>query len=1101
MAFLCRVLLALAVATAAGHGVNVDRDTPSNPSHAAHHGSASTFASKAARAFLLQGGTQGDAVKEWLKHLVISIPDTSFDVPLDAHNSVNITVTNLTCQNLTLGEIISSFAPPAALNVSVGGLAISCYTSSVGVRLNSLEPLLGVEAGITLDDTSLAYGVVLHQDAHGIPTSASCTEASLVPHVPDGGVYIHFAKSWKILNAFQKTIESALQKTLVSQVGGFVETEFKTLTDVNLTAALQQLAAKVEPNMHPGEFPIPPPPPPDALNLLDAWPMTLVDFAINHILGGNGTANVNHVIKVLTNGTGTLALHNLTNASFTAPLPGLATITFGVYDFTLGGLDTWTELELVQVNGPTSAVSHTAMDSLVVNITAYVNISTPSGPLVSTPLYEEFAFAMNLSNMSLMALTNIAFNRSAVKSHGMHALDASFGCTLRELMSFNTSYLHMDVNEETLSLSPAGGDIEADIDGLINRVIELVLSGYHAGIPAVLTTLIDEPLMTAVDAAVLKARDSANCTPGPPIQHVDVDQNHKDRIMGIAISASWFFLVTVALICALCYTVHPEGVQTTECVDFCSTARSDSPDDDVSLLNPHFNGTLNGGDRLYPSLSDEFEVNGDPIGDSDARTVPMLLDGRMSLLVRVGIPALVLLNIFAFLISNYTTGAQLFIGVTIDGELMQSPPLFSFSLGNTIKDLYNSHCYVLCVIVVLFTGFWPYAKLLILTIVWVMPPSLISPVSALKLTIFTDAVGKWSLLDSFLMIMFMVAFRLHLVGTVAGSNEFQKDVPIAIDVVVAPAWGFYSYLASTCFSLILNHGVVHYLRTIDEPDDKVPPSNKAVALCSFNFFHDGRTLYFKKRGRVVVSVLLGGALLLFAAGVYVKSFTFEFLGIAGWALDPTLNGKNIRPYSVISLWQQLETSAMFISAAGLEYLRLAYLMFTVVLPATQLIILQILWLVPLREKTQWRALVAAEILNAWQAIDVFMLAIIASLAEIRQFCAFMVDANAAFLNPYIKKYFDKPLHGDDTAFDVITTLTDGCWLLVSSAIVQFLVGCAVLALCNTALAQQSAVRNGRKVDSSSKSLTFFVKFLPSLLREKSDGMIDNDSALLNEVRA
>ena len=68
----------------------------------------------------------------------------------------------------------------------------------------------------------------------------------------------------------------------------------------------------------------------------------------------------------------------------------------------------------------------------------------------------------------------------------------------------------------------------------------------------------------------------------------------------------------------------------------------------------------------------------------------------------------------------------------------------------------------------------------------------------------------------------------------------------------------------------------------------------------------------------------------------------------------------------------------------------------------------------------------------------------------------------------LQKYFDKPLQGDDKAFDVIATLDDGIWLLVASTIVQFVVGSAILALCETALSQEEARRDGKKIDSSSK---------------------------------
>lgn len=53
-------------------------------------------------------------------------------------------------------------------------------------------------------------------------------------------------------------------------------------------------------------------------------------------------------------------------------------------------------------------------------------------------------------------------------------------------------------------------------------------------------------------------------------------------------------------------------------------------------------------------------------------------------------------------------------------------------------------------------------------------------------------------------------------------------------------------------------------------------------------------------------------------------------------------------------------------------------------------VLQVLWLVPMTERVQWGTLVVAEIFNAWQGIDVFVLAILASILEISKFAQFMI---------------------------------------------------------------------------------------------------------------
>eukprot|EP00038_Savillea_parva_P007040 m.167479 g.167479 ORF g.167479 m.167479 type:complete len:1133 (+) comp12830_c0_seq1:237-3635(+) len=1100
--------------------VPTSRSAQPRPMRAPH----GTFASSG----LLRQANQTDPVKQWLNHMVINIPDFSYFSQLEDSLSINISVHNFTCRDLNLGTIESSFAPPASLGVSVGQVGILCNVSNMKLTVKSFLPDLtidGVVAAIRLTDSSIAYNVTLEMNNHSVPCAATCTNAVIDANVNPNDVYVDFKGTWKVLNLFKGSIESGIAKALKSEVASLVTQELKNLTDVNLTHVLANLAQDIDAtNKSSSIMPTPEPAPPGSLNLFDAWPETVMDFLLNKVLGYDGGLLINLVVDLMTNFTGTVTLNSSAIADvakITVPLNDLATLEVGLVNLSLGGLDTWTEFEILQVVGNVTARTQTAMDSLVLNVTAFVNVSTSSGPLVSTPLYEEFAFDLDLQHMTLHAMTDIVANKTKVDRLGFRALGSSIGCTLDELMDFNTSFLHMDLQDESLTIAPVGGDLEDDIDGLINRVVLLLLTGYHTAMPDLLGTILAGPLVHAIDGAVMTAKNDTNCTEGAPTSHVNVQEQRDDAFKGRVFAICWFIVTALTTVMALMWTVYPEGQEPDRCCGSCRSPRQKNDDDDDLV-------TINGGRRhLYEddkadddvlldpskrrriprSINKPVPGLGDSLDDDDDKDpvtqIAMVLDGRVPLWVRVGMVSILLANTFLFISANTTTGGSALVAITVDEHVWESPSLFSFSLGNTIRDMWTAKCYPLSVIVTLFTGIWPYSKLVIMMVSWVLPARMLSHALRMRVVQFTDAVGKWSLLDSFLMIVFMVAFRLHIEKTIPGSVPEQAPVHVAVDVVVSPQWGLYGYLAATCLSLALNHAVVHYMRVVEVDQFSTPPTDDRVALNAFTFTHNGRTVYFLRNGRILVSALLLLSLLLFCAGLSVEAFNFEFMGMAGWVLDPTLHGKNIQRFSVISLYEQLNVRPMFITTAGLQYLRLAFLMFTVVLPLAQLVILQILWLVPLTETTQWRALVTAEILNAWQSIDVFALAIIASLTEIRQFSKFLIGDKADFLEPFLHEYFDAPLQGDDTVFDVIATLDKGCWLLVASTLVQFIVGSAILSLCNTALEQQAAARADRPHKSTSKSLAFFHRFLPSLLSESATSvLIDGSSPLLNdELRA
>ena len=58
------------------------------------------------------------------------------------------------------------------------------------------------------------------------------------------------------------------------------------------------------------------------------------------------------------------------------------------------------------------------------------------------------------------------------------------------------------------------------------------------------------------------------------------------------------------------------------------------------------------------------------------------------------------------------------------------------------------------------------------------------------------------------------------------------------------------------------------------------------------------------------------------------------------------------------------------------------------------------------------------------ALDVFVIAVAASMLEIQQFAAFIVGDRCDGINMYLAMYLDKPLDGDDVCFNVIATFTD-----------------------------------------------------------------------------
>jgi hypothetical protein len=140
-------------------------------------------------------------------------------------------------------------------------------------------------------------------------------------------------------------------------------------------------------------------------------------------------------------------------------------------------------------------------------------------------------------------------------------------------------------------------------------------------------------------------------------------------------------------------------------------------------------------------------------------------------------------GILLFAWSNQTTAAFVQIG----GELN----LYGFSLSNSIQDMWDAELYVLAVCIGVFCGFYPYFKLVVIVVYAVV---LQRPQSRVLQVI--DTLGKFSLLDSYVMVIMAMGLR------VPGVAEVK---------MLASFWVF---LGATLLSITLGNYATHGYRAV-----------------------------------------------------------------------------------------------------------------------------------------------------------------------------------------------------------------------------------------------------------------------------------------------
>ena len=461
---------------------------------------------------------------------------------------------------------------------------------------------------------------------------------------------------------------------------------------------------------------------------------------------------------------------------------------------------------------------------------------------------------------------------------------------------------------------------------------------------------------------------------------------------------------------------------------------------------------------LDPGMGDDL-VNGtnpyNPFNDTPnnvEKPKPALLDSpHIALHTRIGLPMLILVTIFILLSSNLSVGASVELTAVIGRKTLELPSLFEFTLFGTAHEMWNAGIYPVFFLVVVFSGIWPYAKLVIMLICFVSRKIQDGPRGQLLLAL--DSLGKFSLVDTYVLVLMMVAFRYHL-------RFFDGDV-IGLDVAVVPHYGFYGFLLATTLSLGLGHDAVYCHRlaesvfptteteptTTDENAANPSTAEPPQSLLYHSFHVNGTRRQLSRLCMVLLLLLWMAAAILLGIGITKTSFVFEFGGLAGLALGE----ENRRTaYSLVSLGTSIPASSH--STVGTYILMTAYFFYAVVAPFACLYWLFILLVFPMNVKRQLDILFLAEIANAWSAVEVFCLSIVASLLEISTFASFIIGDRCETINEVVQDYWPSDADlSDANCFTVQSSVEWNAGYLIGGALLNSFVVSITMRLVHTAM--------------------------------------------------
>jgi len=768
-------------------------------------------------------------------------------------------------------------------------------------------------------------------------------------------------------------------------------------------------------------------------------------------------------------------------------IPDLAVFNISISSFALHGLDT-TRLELKNSSAQQMAFG-IGFEKLGVDAKIKMEIA-PIGrsPLRDGALIETFDLSGLFRNFYTGASIFAAVNQTHMGTLAVNQL-CSLGCVAPAVHSAVELDAAFALPSLQAALTPlSGGGLEKGVDGVLNAVLAVVLGQFAPAIDAVGNHAVAITLRDQINTEIQKYLAAPHVCPPP-----------KETFT----SPLLFTIVYYACI-ILCLVVGTAG-PVTFIVGLMMEKKKQASDEDVvegelrwapqdevlSELSELEEINEQASPGVYQQLktisrssseAGSFHTRGQPLNingqDADRRfrrnsdgspefepPVPKTWEclashPRLPWALRFGLPVLDLALICLFMASNSQVGSSVHVSLLANSQpVVQLPSAYDCSLLSSIKDMIHGGAYLLAFVVITWSGMWPYVKLLMMQWCWFVPTRVVSAHTRLSWLEFLDSWGKWSLIDVFVMVIFMVAFKFDIktddevLPTIASIFN-EAGVAGRFSVYVHANFGFHLFIGATLGSVGVGHVMTAMHRYAHELGEysKAAVAGERERLCNV----------LKPKGDVSGFIFvwgpivgMGSSLALVVVGIWVDAFAFNFEGVAGYILGE----KRMRPFSVISLGLAIQSASPDHTESGIVFLTIVYFFFTCLVVLAYYSILIVLWCAPLSPRLHTHFFVAAQVLNGFSGLEVFVVAILVAYIEIQRFALSIVGGKCDVIDQVLVGLpFATSIPGAKTCFDVMPKLEAGFWILAIATFISSFVGRDMIARCKSALVASGDMR-------------------------------------------
>ncbi|KAK8882627.1 hypothetical protein M9Y10_045269 [Tritrichomonas musculus] len=957
----------------------------------------------------------------WIRSLVIHVPPITETFLV----SSTINLTNMIISNISFKAINASFYPNEykiedgiLFNVTLSASLVS------DLKLTGLLPING-NFSVAVSEVCIKLPLKFIKDSYGLISNVTIYDDKCSVTINNIDLDLHLDSL--IIDDIFKLLHDFIITLIKNNAGTIICNSIKPKIKQYGSNLFGFIAENIRPYFN-GSTPIDIPIDSEKMsNLKQSQIIDLLRFVLTNLTNSDGPLNLNNLINRFSDDTGIFDYYDFANylglplqLSFEIPIENddfNSTIYFTIKDIILSNLNTWKDLTIIDPISPFVLDTHTSLENLGINLTFEINASmegvVDSGKV---DLSETAFICLDMQNNSMDFQLQFATEKGAGLNYST-AQCIDLDCLMKLASPEGTGFKKFEFNTSIgdIEFGSPEDSLEESIQAMINTIFDFFISNYREQIPVFLNGFINEFGTNYINQAIKNTLRNTTC------DDIKDPLYHPFGTFVTIIALGFWFISSFFLVALILIVKYLKNKKINEREENITT--SGITNDTISI------STSDEDSGNKPQI--DFESQGKFLAffrdDSHAN---LFMHPRLPLWLRLLMPILILSNIALFISANGSIGGSVFLKLHFgDIKRLEFPSLFNFSLINSITDMWKAGTYALSILVACMSAIWPYSKLVLMLIVWMIPSSILKKKHRDRILRILDVLGKWSLLDSFFMILMVVGFHFVIRFPIVDTQQISKEN--ILYVWVLPVYGFVGLIVGTIYSLALSHIICY----IDQYASKSSKSNVEIDPKS-----QIKTSVFKEQNlasKIFLVFFLPFALTLFLLGISVKSFSFEFVGFTGWALD-VLNVKNKAGYTVIDMVTMFPNSCEFPNNWEVRTIQIVYVITAIITPILHIISLGIMLFTPFTRKALLTMYNVCEVLYAWSCLDVFTLSLLVSMIQITQFTNFMVGHRCDLINDVLKKFFnhEKFIDGHYKCFEVLTVLENGTFLLIAAALIN-----------------------------------------------------------------